>query len=109
MFNFWDIFKHALKIYGIWPQANKYITNTLPQCSLASVGLTQARPNYYVYILCVYRVYVQSVVKDMYLFLWTPPSPSSLSLTTGVYPQWPALSEREKGAAHGQKQVLWWT
>ena len=37
--------KHAFKIYSIWPQANKYVTNTLPQCSSASVGLTQAHPN----------------------------------------------------------------
>ena len=42
---FQEIFKHAIKKYGIWPQANKYITNTLPQCSPASVGLAQARPN----------------------------------------------------------------
>ena len=30
------------KVYSIWPQASTYV-NTLPQCSLASVGLTQAR------------------------------------------------------------------
>ena len=39
-------FKCAFKIYGIWPQAKKYVTNTLLQCSPASVGLAQARPNY---------------------------------------------------------------
>ena len=36
------------KIYGIWPQASKDVlmyVNTLPQCSPASVGLAQARPN----------------------------------------------------------------
>ena len=33
----------------------------------------------YVCILCVYCVYIQGVVKDMCLFLCTPPSPSSLS------------------------------
>ena len=44
-FNFPEIFKCTFKIYGIWPQTNKYVTNTLPQCSPASVGLTQARPN----------------------------------------------------------------
>ena len=48
--NFREIFKQAFKIYSIWPQANKYVTNTLQQCSSASVGLAQARPNYiYVY------------------------------------------------------------
>ena len=43
---------HSLKIYGIWPQASKQASknvrmyvNTLPQCSPASVGLAQARPN----------------------------------------------------------------
>ena len=46
MFNFRELFKRAFKIYGIWPQANKHITNTLPQCSPASVGLAQAHPNY---------------------------------------------------------------
>ena len=35
---------HSFKIYGIWPQASKH-THTLPQCSHASVGLAQARPN----------------------------------------------------------------
>ena len=25
MFNFWEIFKCTFKIYGIWPQASKYI------------------------------------------------------------------------------------
>ena len=44
MFNFREIFTRAFKIYIIWPQANKYATNTLLQCSPASVGLTQARP-----------------------------------------------------------------
>ena len=43
-FNFCEIFKRAFKI--MWPQAHKYVTNTLPQCSPASVGLAQARPNY---------------------------------------------------------------
>ena len=42
-----EIFKRAFKIYSIWPQANKYVTNTLPQCSPTSVGLAQARPNYF--------------------------------------------------------------
>ena len=40
----------SLKIYGIWPQASKDVrmyVNTLPQCSPASVGLAQARPNNY--------------------------------------------------------------
>ena len=46
-FNFREIFKHAFKIYGIWPQANKHVhIHTLPQCSPASVGLAQAHPNY---------------------------------------------------------------
>ena len=27
-------------------QTSTYITHTLPQCSFASVGLAQARPNY---------------------------------------------------------------
>ena len=36
---FGEIF--VFKIYGIWPQANKYVTNTLPRCSSTSVGLTQ--------------------------------------------------------------------
>ena len=44
-FNFCEVFKHAFKIYGIWPQAYKYVTNTLPQCNPAIVGLAQARPN----------------------------------------------------------------
>ena len=38
------------KIYSIWPQAHTYICAyvcvTLEQCSLASVGLAQAHPNY---------------------------------------------------------------
>ena len=34
----------SFKIYGIWPQARTYV-NTLLQCSPASVGLAQARPN----------------------------------------------------------------
>ena len=36
-------------VYCIWPQANKHVrtyTHTHAQCSLASVGITQARPNY---------------------------------------------------------------
>ena len=41
-FNFCE---HAFKIYGIWLQAHKCVTNTLLQCSPASVGLAQARPN----------------------------------------------------------------
>ena len=44
-FNFQEIFKCSFKIYGLWPQANKYVTHTLPQCSPASVELTQACPN----------------------------------------------------------------
>ena len=44
-FDVWEIFKHAFNIHGIWPQTNKYDTNTLSQCSPASVGLAQARPN----------------------------------------------------------------
>ena len=40
----------SFKIYGIWPQADIHThihTYTqLPQCSHASVGLAQARPNY---------------------------------------------------------------
>ena len=44
-FNFREIFKHAFKIYGIWPQAQSY-THTSAQCSPASVGIAQARPNY---------------------------------------------------------------
>ena len=32
MFNFREIFKRTFKIYGIWPQAHKFVTNTLPQC-----------------------------------------------------------------------------
>ena len=43
--NFREIFKRAFKIYRIWLQANKH-AHTLPQCSPASVGLTQARSNY---------------------------------------------------------------
>ena len=46
MFNFQEIFKRAFKIYGIWPQAITYVTNSLLQCSPTSVGLTQSRPNY---------------------------------------------------------------
>ena len=33
-------------IYGIWPQTGKY-THAHGQCSPASVGLTQARPNHH--------------------------------------------------------------
>ena len=48
-FNFREKCKRAFKIYGIGPlaskQASTYVTNTLPQCSPASVGLAQARPN----------------------------------------------------------------
>ena len=44
MFNFWEIFKRAFKTYDIWPQARSY-THTSAQCSPASVGLAQARPN----------------------------------------------------------------
>ena len=43
--NFRKIFKCAFKLYGIWPQASMYVTNTLPLLSPASVGLAQARPN----------------------------------------------------------------
>ena len=43
-FTFQEIFKRAFKIYSTRPQANKYVTNTLLQCSPASVGLAQARP-----------------------------------------------------------------
>ena len=34
----------SFKIYGIWPQASKH-THACAQCSPASVGLAQARPN----------------------------------------------------------------
>ena len=44
-FNFPEIFKSAFKVYGIWPEAS-IDTHTLPQSSPASVGLTQAHPNY---------------------------------------------------------------
>ena len=47
-FNFWEIFKRAFKIYGIWPQAQsvgRSYTHTSAQCSLASVGFVQARHN----------------------------------------------------------------
>ena len=40
---------YSFKIFGIWPQTDRqtYIhTHTHAQCSHASVGLTQARPNY---------------------------------------------------------------
>ena len=39
------IYTHSFKIYGIWPQASKH-THARAQCSHASVGLTQARPNH---------------------------------------------------------------
>jgi len=39
---------HSFKIDGIWPQASKH-THTHVQCSSASVGLTQASPNNYIY------------------------------------------------------------
>ena len=47
-FNFQEIFKRVFKIYGIWPQARSVVyihTHTSAQCSPASVGLAQARPN----------------------------------------------------------------
>ena len=53
------------KIYGIWPQASKDVrmyVNTLPQCSPASVGLAQARPNYTMYIPVIDRVYLHGTV-----------------------------------------------
>ena len=37
-------FKRAFKIYSIWPQALSY-THRSAQCSPASVGLAQARPD----------------------------------------------------------------
>ena len=44
----------SIQISGKWPQVNKhvctYVTNTLPQCSPAHVGLAQARPNYLLYV-----------------------------------------------------------
>ena len=50
MFNFREIFERTFKIYGIWPQARSFShththTHTSAQCSPASVGLAQARPN----------------------------------------------------------------
>ena len=44
-FNFWEIFKRAFKIYGIWLQAQSVVYTQSAQCSSASVGLAQARPN----------------------------------------------------------------
>ena len=35
-----------LKIYGIWPQTHRHTYTRASQCSHASVGLAQARPNY---------------------------------------------------------------
>ena len=49
----WNIWMRSFKIYGKWSvQANKQAskhTHTHAQCSHASVGLTQARPNYWAY------------------------------------------------------------
>ena len=49
----WNIWMHSFKIYGKWSvQANKQAskhTHARAQCSHASVGLTQARPNYWAY------------------------------------------------------------
>ena len=39
------IYMCSFIIYGIWPQASKH-THARAQCSHASVGLAQARPNY---------------------------------------------------------------
>ena len=42
------IYTCSFKIYGIWPQTSKQAskhTHACAQCSHASVGLTQARPN----------------------------------------------------------------
>ena len=71
-FNFREIFKRAFKIYGIWPQANTYVTNTLPQCSPTSVGLAQACPNnaqtshlfMHVLIQTVYCTRITCIVRD---------------------------------------------
>ena len=56
-FNFRKIFKCTFKIYGIWPQAQSVgwsHTHTSAQCSPASVGLAQARPNYHA--ACKYTI-----------------------------------------------------
>ena len=47
------IWTRSFQIYGIWLQASTYV-NTLLQCSPASVGLTQAYPNYYLWVLITY-------------------------------------------------------
>ena len=56
-FDFQEIFKRAFKIYGIWPQARSVVknihTHTSAQCSPASVGLAQARPNYAGPLSCI--------------------------------------------------------
>ena len=51
-FNFRKIFKRTFKIYGIWSVGRSY-THTSAQCSPASVGLAQARPNYGLYVASV--------------------------------------------------------
>ena len=56
-----QIFKCAFKIYSIWLQAHKYVTNTLLQCSPTSVGLAQARPNYCFLYTCTWKLWRQNI------------------------------------------------
>ena len=87
----------SFKIYGIWPQASKnartYV-NTLPQCSPASVGLAQARPNQnsinlilnlhvYGYRCALYSLQIGGR-EDILPFGGTGPSPSPHSDEGGV-------------------------
>ena len=62
MFNFREIFKRAFKTYDIWPQARSY-THTSAQCSPASVGLAQARPNN------IYMYTVDVLIKE-YIYMY---------------------------------------
>ena len=66
----------SFKIYGIWPQANKYVctyTYTSIQCGLASVDLTQACPKQsYVPTPClvVCFLFVWLVGFCLFFFVW---------------------------------------
>ena len=48
--------------------ASKYVTNTLPQCSSASVGLAQAHPNY----ICLHGVAMHAMVTAEHKLLKLP-------------------------------------
>ena len=47
---------HSFKIYGKWSVHSQIDRHTCAQCSHASVGLAQARPNYFVYYAYVYSL-----------------------------------------------------